>query len=148
MIEDYKILNNLTPEYLRNLYSWFNSKIIRMRTDRDNVLPARTRMYRCRLFPDTSNAWNLLSSFIKISPSLSIFKQNNVDFFIVKPNTIYGIHNPIALRYLTRLRVRLIYAFTIIGIILKTRKPIFVLARKIRQKLWNTSYYSALSIIS
>ena len=58
-------------------------------------------------FPGTSNAWNLLSSFIKSSPLLSIFKKRYSDFFIVKPNTIYEIHNPIGLRYLTRLRVGL-----------------------------------------
>ena len=40
-----------------------------MRNDRGNVLPARTQKYRYSFFPDTTNAWNLLSSFIKISRS-------------------------------------------------------------------------------
>ena len=44
---------------------------------------------------------------LKLSPSLSIFKKRDMDSFIVKPNAIYGIHNPIGLRYLTRLRVGL-----------------------------------------
>ena len=105
--------------------------------------------YRYSFFPDTSNAWNLFSSFIKSSPSLSIFKKRYSDFFTVKPNTIYDIHHPIGLMYLTRLRVGLShlrshkYRHN-----LKTRIPISVLARKIRQKMWNTSSYSALSIIS
>ena len=45
--------------------------------------------------------------YLVVSPSLSIFKKRYSDFFTVKPNTIYEIHNPIGLRYLTRLRVGL-----------------------------------------
>ena len=103
----YKILNNLTPEYLRILIPDSIRRSYAMRNDRGNVLPARTQKYRYSFFPDTSKAWNLLSSFIKCSPSLSIFKKRYSDFFIVKPNTIYEIHNPIGLRYLTRLHVGL-----------------------------------------
>ena len=43
---------------------------------------------------------------LKSSPSLSIFKKRYSDFVIVKPNTIYEIHNPIGLSYLIRLHVR------------------------------------------
>ena len=107
----YKILNILTPEYFKIFILDSIRRSYAMRTDSDIVLPALTKQYIYCFFPGTSNAWNLRSSFIKNSPSLSIFKKG-------------------------------------IGIILKTRKPIFVLASKIRQKLWNTSYYSALSIIS
>ena len=67
---------------------------------------------------DTSNAWNLLSSFIKSSPSLSIFKKK-VGFFHIQTKRYVGFS----------------HLLTSIGIILKTRKPIFVLVRKIRQKL-------------
>ena len=51
----------------------------------------------------THRMHGILSSFIKSSPSLSIFKKRYSDFFIVKPNN--EIHNPIGLRYLTHLRV-------------------------------------------
>ena len=44
---------------------------------------------------------------LKAPHSLSIFKKRYSDFFTVKPNTIYEIHNPIGLRYLTCLRVGL-----------------------------------------
>ena len=64
-------------------------------------------MFKYSFFPDTSFSWNMLSSFIKNSPSLNIFKNRYMEFFNVSPNPIYGIHNPIGLRYLTRLRVGL-----------------------------------------
>ena len=139
----YIILNNLTPEYLRIFIHDSIRRLYAMRTDRDNVLPARTQKYRYCFFPDTSNAWNLLRSFIKSSPSLSIFNKRYMNFFIIKPSVIYGIHNPIGLSCLTPSCVGLSHLRSH-----KTRKPIFLLARKIRQKLWNTSYYSALCIIS
>ena len=71
----YKILNNLTPEYLRILIPDSIRRSYAMRNDRGKVLPARTQKYRYSFFPDASNASNLLSSVIKSSPSLTIFKK-------------------------------------------------------------------------
>ena len=70
-------------------------------------MPARTQKFRYSFFPDTSNSWNQLSSFIKNSSSLNIFKKRYMEFFNVEPNPIYGLHNPVGLKYLTRLRVGL-----------------------------------------
>ena len=103
----YKINNNLTPAYLRNFIPASTERLCQTRTNRDNVIPSRTLKYRYSFFPDTTHAWNLLSDFIKSSPSLSIFKKRLLTFFNSKPNFIYDIHNPVGLRYLTRLRVGL-----------------------------------------
>ena len=54
----YKILNNLTPEYLRILIPDSIRRSYAMRNDRGNVLSARTQKYRHSFFSDTSNAWN------------------------------------------------------------------------------------------
>ena len=103
----YKILNNLTPEYLRLFIPDSIRRLQHTRTKRDDVMPARTLKFRYSFFPDTSNSWNYLSSFIKSSPTLEVFKKRYMDFFKVIPNSVYGIHNPIGLKYLTRLRVGL-----------------------------------------
>ena len=103
----YKILNNLTPGYLR---AFIHDSIRRLqvtRMNRDDVIPTRTNKFRNSFFPDTSNSWNLLSSFIKSSLSLNIFKKRYMEFFYVSPNPIYGINNPVGLKHLTRLRVGL-----------------------------------------
>ena len=103
----YKILNQLVPEYLRRYIPDSIRRLQNTRTNRDDVMPTRTLKFRYSFFPDTSNSWNHLSSFIKSSPSLNIFKKRYMEFFNVTPNPIYSIHNPIGLKYLTRLRVGL-----------------------------------------
>ena len=103
----YKILNHLTPEYLRHFIPESIRRLHNTRTNRDDVISTRTQKFKYSFFPDTSYSWKLLSSFIKLSPSLNIFKKRYMEFFNVSPNPIYGIHNPIALKYLTRLRVGL-----------------------------------------
>ena len=103
----YKILNDLTPEYLREYIPAAVRRLHVTRVSRDDVMPARTQKFRYSFFPDTSNSWNQLSSFIKNSSSLDVFKKRYMEFFNVTPNPIYGLHNPIGLKYLTRLRVGL-----------------------------------------
>ena len=103
----YKILNDLTPGYLRYFIPESTRRLHNTRSNRDDVIPTRTQKFKNSFFPDTSNSWNLLSSFIKNSPTLEIFKKRYMEFFDTSPNPIYGIHNPIALKYITRLRVGL-----------------------------------------
>ena len=64
------------------------------RTNRYDVMIARTQKFRYCFFPDTSNSWNYIS-FIKSSPTLNVFKK--------------GICNSLTspLKYLTCLRVSL-----------------------------------------
>ena len=103
----YKILNQLTPEYLRHFIPDSIRRLQNTRTNRGDGIPTRTLNFRYSFFPDALNSWNLLSSFIKSSPSLNVFKKRYMEFFNVTPNPIYGIHNPVGLKYLTRLRVGL-----------------------------------------
>ena len=103
----YKILNQLTPEYFRCFIPEGTRRLLTTRTNRDDIMPTRTLKFRYSFFPDTSNSWNYLSSFIKSSPSLTVFKKRYLAFFNVTPNSTYGIHNPLGLKYLTRLRVGL-----------------------------------------
>ena len=81
----YKIINNLTPEYLRQYIPISVRKLYNIRVNHSDVLPTRTLKFRYSFFPDTSHSWNLLSSFIKSSPSLSIFKRRYMNFFNVIP---------------------------------------------------------------
>ena len=103
----YKILNGLTPEYLRRLIPDSVRRLHATRTDHDNSMPTRTLKFRYSFFPDTFNSWNYLSSLIKMSPTLDVFKIRYMKFFNVTPNSIYDIHDPKGLKYLTRLRVGL-----------------------------------------
>ena len=71
----YKILNHLTPEYLRLLIPESTRRLQNTRTDRGNGVSTRTLKFRYSFFPDTLNSWNMLSSLIRSSPSLDIFKK-------------------------------------------------------------------------
>ena len=103
----YKILNDLKPQYLRRFIPNSISRLQSTRTNREETMPTRTLKFRYTFLPDTLNSWNHLSSFIKSSTSLNVFKKRLMEFFNVTPNPIYGIHNPVGLKYLTRLRVGL-----------------------------------------
>ena len=103
----YKILNQLTPEYLRCFIPIPTRRLHVTRANRDVVIQTRTLKFRYSFFPDASKSWNHLSNFIKSSPTLNVFKQRFMEFFNVTPYSIYGIHNPHGMKYLTRLRVGL-----------------------------------------
>ena len=70
-------------------------------------MPTPTLKFRHSFFPDISNSWNYPSSFIKNAPTLNVFKKRYMEFFIVTSKPIYGIHNPVGIKYLTRLQVGL-----------------------------------------
>ena len=53
------------------------------------------------------NAWGKLRKFITDSLSFSVFQSPYLQFFRVSPRFIYKVHNPVGLKYLTRLRMGL-----------------------------------------
>ena len=81
----YKILNQLTSEYLRRFIPVSARRLLTTRAIRDNVVPTRTLKFRDSFFPDTSNYWYHLSRFIKTIPSLYIFQKRYMEFFNVTP---------------------------------------------------------------
>ena len=101
------MLNDLTPQYLRRFIPNSISRLQNTRTNREETMPTRTLKFRYTFFPDTFSSWNHLSSFIKSSISLNVFKKRLMEFFNVTPYPIYGIHNPVGLKYLIRLLVGL-----------------------------------------
>ena len=142
----YKILNALTPQYLRRFIPNSISRLQSTRTNREETMPTRTLKFRYTFFPDTLNSWSHLGSFIKSSISLSVFKKRLMEFFNVTPNPIYGIHNPVGLKFLTRLRVGFTFAHISTSIILAILLQNIVPVETTYPKLLNIIYYIALSI--
>ena len=97
----------MTPDFLRHCISGSIRRSLTTRTNRYDVMPTHTLRFRYSFFPDTSNSWNHFSTLIKCSPTLNVFKKRYMEFFNDAPNPIYGIHNPVGIKYLTRLRVGL-----------------------------------------
>ena len=67
------------------------------RTHSSTTFPTRTGKFQYSFFPHRVNMWENLSKFIT--------KSRYSDFLAVKPNSIFNVHTPIGLKYLTRLRV-------------------------------------------
>ena len=83
------------PNLVFNLYN--------IRRRRGNSMCTRTLKFRDSFFPDCSNSSYHISSFIKRSSTLNIFKKRYMTFFEMSCNPI----SPKGIKYLTRLRVGL-----------------------------------------
>ena len=55
--------------------------------------------------PSVLTEWNKLDSYKRDSESSQIFKKHILTFIRPKPNSIFNVHNPLGIKYLTRLRV-------------------------------------------
>ena len=56
-------------------------------------------------FPSTISEWNKLDLSIRNSTSLNIFKGRLLQFIRPLENSVFTCHNPIGIKYLTRLRL-------------------------------------------
>ena len=103
----YKIKNIMASNYLNHFIPACRPNTYGHRHHRTDYIAARTHKYKFSFFPHFVSAWSNLSKLISGSPSLSIFKSRYLKYFNQKQDSIYGVHNPIGLKYLTRLRTGL-----------------------------------------
>ena len=80
----YKIVNNFTPQYLRNYITIQANNNLRNRLPIKPIF-ARTERFRNSFFPHCISQWNILDSRIRDLPSISSFKRALLDFFRPKP---------------------------------------------------------------
>ena len=101
----YKIVNNLTPAYLRDhIPQQVDNRIFL----RKNILYApfsRTQRFSNSFFPYCINHWNALDDFVTSAPSLATFKSSLNKFIRPKVNTFYSILDNYGIKLLTRIRV-------------------------------------------
>ena len=99
--------NDMLPNFLKLLipHEVVLTNYNLRRRHRNNI-PTRTNKFPYS-FPHCMNAWGKLSKFITCSLSFSVFLSPYLQFFRVSPNFIYKVHNPVGLKYLTRLRMGL-----------------------------------------
>ena len=102
----YKIKDNSAPKYLCNILP--NNSSSRYPTRNRNQIrnfSARTDLFSFSFFPGTIRDWNALEPSICASNSLSLFKSKLLKFIRPKPRSLYDVHNPQGIKYLTRLRL-------------------------------------------
>ena len=101
----YKVLKNESPSNLFNTIP--NSKAQRQ-TRNSSKIPsflAKHDYFKNSFFPSAITEWNKLDSYISNADSFEVFKKRILEFVRPLPNSIYNIHNPLGIKYLTRLRI-------------------------------------------
>ena len=66
---------------------------------------ARHDYFENSFFPSAITEWNKLDCFVKNADSFHVLKKHIPDFIRPLPNSIFNIHNPLGIKYLTRLRI-------------------------------------------
>ena len=104
ILQVYKIASGKTPAYLKNKlpptrqpFLLHVFKDIRSRTDR----------YRNSFFPDAIKNWNSHISLLEFFPTFGYLKKYLLAFYRPIEKPVFGIHDPVGLRYLFQLRVGL-----------------------------------------
>ena len=61
--------------------------------------------FKNSFFPSAITKWNKLDCYISDVDSFEVFKKRILSFIRPMPNGVNNIHNPIGVKYLTRLRI-------------------------------------------
>ena len=103
----YKIMNGLTPEYLRIPTLTLRSHLFGYRYS--NVLKditCKNERYKNSFFPDSLSLWNDLGSELRGSESLAVFKRNLLKLYRPPKKGIFNIYD-IGIKWIFQLRVGL-----------------------------------------
>ena len=104
ILQLHKIMSDMSPFYLKErlppnrrpfLYSVFRE------------IKCRTNRYTNSYFPDAIASWNIIITHFEDFPSIISLKKHIVSLIRPETKIIFGLHDPIGLRYLFQLRVSL-----------------------------------------
>ena len=70
-------------------------------------IKTRTEKFKSSFYPNCLAEWNKLDPEIRLTSSVAIFKKKLISISRPPAKSIFGIHDPIGLLYLTQLRVGL-----------------------------------------
>ena len=103
----FNIVNRNSPAYLNNLLP---TRQYSYNIDRSNLFSlysVNSDYFKNSFFPFCVREWNKLVPEIRNLKSVSLFKKSILSF--IRPNSfsVYNVHDPIGLKYLTRLRPNL-----------------------------------------
>ena len=103
----YKISNNMSPKYLSDIIP---STTRRYSSRNENNIPlvrVNNSNFMNTFFLSTITERNKLDLSIRNSASLNVFKGRLLQFVRLLENSVFTCHNPIEIKYLTRLRLGL-----------------------------------------
>ena len=104
----YKIVKGISPQYLQDLLIFRTvHRLTRQNVSVLDLFWCRTDYFSASFFPFCSREWNKLSPLLRSLSSISKFKNSLLPFFRPSAKSIYGIHDPLGLKLLFRLRLSL-----------------------------------------
>ena len=97
-----------TPSYLTNKLPRFRRPLHRQSNSNTfHELKFKSVRYISSYFPDAITSWNNVITHFDDIPSFSVLKNHILSLTRPKKKSIFGIHDPLGLRYLFQLRVGL-----------------------------------------
>ena len=104
----YKFVNNLSPEYTVDPIPPLHQSQYCLR-DQDVIgrMRARTEKFKSTFYPNCLSEWNKLEPELRLAPSIAVFKKKLLSMIRPPAKSVFGIHDPKGLSYLTQLRVGL-----------------------------------------
>ena len=108
LIQFYKIQNDMVPDYLKEPIPTAKPFTHRLRSLHVlNEISCYSDSYRDSFYPDCIRLRNRLDENFRNLPTLRKFKNNLITLFRPPCRSIFGIHDPIGIRWLYQLRVGL-----------------------------------------
>ena len=104
----YKIMNNLAPLYTKEPIPQPHQKNYFLRNQGVvGWMRARTEQFQSGFYPNCLSEWNKLDPEIRLAPSVAVFKKKLLSIIRPPAKSVFGIHDPLGLSYLTQIRVGL-----------------------------------------
>ena len=110
ILQIHKIVSNKTPSYLKDKLPRYRRPLYSQNNNYNNTfheIRCRSSRYMSSFFPNATTAWNNVITHFDNIPSINILKDHILSLIRPKKKKIFGIHNPLGLRYLFQLRVGL-----------------------------------------
>ena len=103
----YKIFKNKSPAYLFNLVPARNTHYSLRTSDNIPCFNTKHSFFKNIFFQSTIIEWNKLDVSLQKVDTFIVFKKEILKFLWVSFNSFYNCHNPIRIKYITRIRLGL-----------------------------------------
>ena len=102
----YKFLKSQSPSCLFNTIPYSNNRQHQTRNSGNiSAFFAKHDYFKNSFFSSAITEWNKLDCYIRNADSFKVFKKLLLSFIRPIPNSIYNMHNPLGVKYLTTLRI-------------------------------------------
>ena len=114
ILQIHKIVSDNTPSYLKDKLPR-HRRLLYSQNNNNNTfheIRCRSSRYMSSFFPDAITSWNNVITHFDNIPSINILKDHILSLICPKKKNIFGIHDPLGLRYPLQLRVGLSPSYT------------------------------------